>query len=559
MLYELGLLFTIAVTGWLALDPLLSTASRGRSMALSAMALAACIWASAELLLQRGGSADEIWVLRRFLYLGACALPVTWLWLAFRAARGFHRSSGGWFIALCALPSALFYSCLWWAPELYGDWSVVPPRRGPFFVANVGWTWLLISVGIAYFGVAARRLRQASSGAFPALVTAVMVPMVGNLLYLLGFLGAFDPTPILLGVAALLLRVGVIDSGLAAHLPFGRGDLLDQLEAGVLVSDMSGEVVVANPASHRLLREERLVGRPLDVLVDRALCHPDRSIEVRRFPLRTGMGEVGAGVVLTDRTEAEHAARRLQLAARLEAVGYLTAGIAHEVNNPLAYIRTNLGQLGDLAEALTKAEPGTKLEPELRDRAAEAGEVVAETREGVERIAHLVERLRSFARHDPDDDRGAPVPLVRAVERAVSMARVGFASDVIRVQAESTPPVLAAESQLVQIVLNLLVNAIQASGEDPDIELAIAPEAGGVSLRVCDRGSGIDEDALPNVFDPFFTTKGPGQGSGLGLSLSYDLARQNGGSLAAHNREGGGATFVLWLPAAEAGVEPQAG
>jgi signal transduction histidine kinase len=119
--------------------------------------------------------------------------------------------------------------------------------------------------------------------------------------------------------------------------------------------------------------------------------------------------------------------------------------------------------------------------------------------------------------------------------------------------------VLAAESQLVQIVLNLLVNAIQASGEDPDIELAIAPEAGGVSLRVCDRGSGIDEDALPNVFDPFFTTKGPGQGTGLGLSLSYDLARQNGGSLAAHNRKGGGATFVLWLPAAEADVEPQAG
>jgi signal transduction histidine kinase len=541
MLYELGLLFTIAVTGWLALDPLLSAASRGRSTALAAMALAACIWASAELLLQRGGSADEIWLLRRFLYLGACALPVTWLWLAFRAARGFHRSSGSWFIALCALPSAFFYSCLWWAPELYGDWSVVPPRRGPFFVANVGWTWLLISVGIVYFGVAARRLRQASSGAFPALVTAVMVPMVGNLLYLLGFLGAFDPTPILLGVAALLLRVGVIDSGLAAHLPFGRGDLLDQLEAGVLVSDMSGEVVVANPASHRLLREARLVGRPLDVLVDRALCHPDRSIEVRRFPLRTGMGEVGAGVVLTDRTEAEHAARRLQLAARLEAVGYLTAGIA------------------DLAEALTKAQPGTELEPELRDRAAEAAEVVAETREGVERIAHLVERLRSFARHDPDDDRGVPVPLVRAVERAVSMARVGFASDVIRVQAESTPPVLAPESQLVQIVLNLLVNAIQASGEDPDIVLAIAPEAGGVSLRVCDRGSGIDEDALPNVFDPFFTTKGPGQGTGLGLSLSYDLARQNGGSLAAHNRKGGGATFVLWLPAAEADVEPQAG
>ncbi len=556
MLYELGLLFTIAVCGWLALDPFLS-AGRGRSYALGAMAVCAAIWSGAELLLQNTSDAREVWILRRALYLGAIFLPVSWFWLALQAYRGVGRRGSSWLAALCVVPSAFFYSSLFWAPDAYNLYEEGGVTRGPLFLGNLVWSWLLIVSGVACFAAVARRLRHASSGAFLALSTGSAVPLVGNALYLAGMVGPLDPTPILLGLGGLLLRAGVVDAGLASHLPFGRGDLLDQLDAGVLVSDISGEVVVANPAAHRLLREPRLLGGELDALLDQALRHPDRSIEVRRFPLETGMGVVGTGAILTDRTGAERAARRLQLAARLETVGFLTAGIAHEVNNPLAWIRSNLSQLDDLARKIASDEMIRRVGGPVCLSVDEAEQVIAETREGVEQIADLVDRLRSFARQDAGSDEVRPVSFERVAERAAEMARVGFGPDAIRIDAAPSPPVAGIETQLIQIVLNLLVNALQASDDEPDIDVVIGPRAPGVLLEVWDRGSGISDEALPHLFDPFFTTKPPGKGTGLGLSLSYDLARQHGGRLSADRREGGGAVFRLWIPAAEEG-EPAA-
>jgi two-component system NtrC family sensor kinase len=130
------------------------------------------------------------------------------------------------------------------------------------------------------------------------------------------------------------------------------------------------------------------------------------------------------------------------------------------------------------------------------------------------------------------------------------MASVGLPAGAIRRLGCAVPPVCAVESDLVQIALNLLVNAVQASMNGVDIELEVGPVDGGVALHVRDRGDGIDPDSLPHLFDPFFTTKPPGTGTGLGLSLSYDLARRNGGRLDARNRDGGGAVFSLWLPLA---------
>jgi signal transduction histidine kinase len=123
--------------------------------------------------------------------------------------------------------------------------------------------------------------------------------------------------------------------------------------------------------------------------------------------------------------------------------------------------------------------------------------------------------------------------------------------EAIRTRFASCPEVDAVETDLVQIALNLLVNAIQAGGAGPRIELEVRPQEGGAALRVLDRGPGIPEEMLPSLFDPFFTTRPPGQGTGLGLSLSYDLAVRHGGRLEAGNRPGGGAVFTLWLPAAK--------
>src|SRR5690606_23801633 len=142
------------------------------------------------------------------------------------------------------------------------------------------------------------------------------------------------------------------------------------------------------------------------------------------------------------------------------------------------------------------------------------------------------------------------VDLSRVARAAVAMAGVGLPESALRCRCEPAPRVWAVEGELVQIALNLLVNAVQASAGVPDVEIEVAPAEGGVALRVRDRGCGLAEDVLPRVFDPFFTTKPPGVGTGLGLSLSYDLARRNHGRLEAANRPGGGAEFTLWLPAA---------
>jgi len=331
-------------------------------------------------------------------------------------------------------------------------------------------------------------------------------------------------------------------------LPGARPAVIQQLDSGVLVANLHGVVVDANPAAERLIGIHDLLGRSLRSLLDRLRADTSRAIEVREFPVRAAVGEAGSCALLTDRTEARRAEQQMLVVQRLESLGILSAGIAHEVNNPLAFIRGNLGYLEDLAKRLSEADGVGQLPEPLRDAAAEAQDVVVEIRDGVDRIARLVRELKVFT-HSDDDPECRNVSIRKVAERAASLARVGIATGCIRTNFEPTRMVKGNEGQLVQIVLNLLVNAIQASEGETIIDLEVAAERDGVRLSVNDRGSGIPEDVLSRIFDPFFTTKQPGEGTGLGLSLSFDLVQQHHGTLEAHNREGGGTRFDLWLPA----------
>jgi two-component system sensor histidine kinase HupT/HoxJ len=259
---------------------------------------------------------------------------------------------------------------------------------------------------------------------------------------------------------------------------------------------------------------------------------------------------VGCCTVLRDCTEARRLEQQLHQAQKLEAIGYLTAGIAHGINNPLAFLNSNLGSLEELGEALADDSVQAAIGPKSAALAAEAPEIVAEMRDGLDRIAHLVETLMGFSRSTSPEEDLVLVDLHAVAEKANALAAVGVAPDAIHASFEPVPPVLGREDEFVQIATNLLLNAIQASGDAPEIELEVRRDRGQVALRVRDRGPGIPEDSLPRVFDPFFTTKGLGEGTGLGLSLSFDLARRHGGTLEATNRPGGGAVFTLWLPPA---------
>jgi two-component system, NtrC family, sensor kinase len=230
---------------------------------------------------------------------------------------------------------------------------------------------------------------------------------------------------------------------------------------------------------------------------------------------------------------------------RLVLMGQLAAGVAHEVNNPLAFVMANLNYL----ERQTVRQ-GPPLER------AELQSLLSETQEGLLRIQQIVRDLKDFSRAGGLDDekRG---PLEEAVREAGRLAsvRLGGSGHVELALEPDLPEVSLSQRHVVQVMVNLLLNAADAVEQaqpprQPRISVRARREEGGVSLLVEDNGPGIPLEVMPRLFEPFFTTKPPGKGTGLGLALCRDYVTRAGGTLHAENRPEGGARFVLRLPQA---------
>jgi signal transduction histidine kinase len=223
---------------------------------------------------------------------------------------------------------------------------------------------------------------------------------------------------------------------------------------------------------------------------------------------------------------------------KLSAIGELASGVAHEINNPLTTI-LGLAQL-----MLGRA-----------DVPAPVRERIALVADEASRAAGIVQNLLMFARHYPPERR--PCSLVDAVHRVIALKSYQLEHDKIAVTldlAEDLTVVWADENQMQQVLLNLVQNAHQAmarrSGERAlTVRLRLRDDR--VVIEVIDTGPGIPPQLLSRIFDPFFTTKPPGEGSGLGLSVSYGIVAQHGGRLYAENRPEGGAVFVVELPTGE--------
>lgn len=544
MVYDFGLIITIAIGGWLALDYVMAEDWARRSPGIAWLGALGALWAGAEMLVGTAETPAQLALARRLLYLGVYGGTFCWCWVAIGAnpPRWYQRSPRRVF--LFALPSVALYSTLYWAPDgtLISLYSA-EPTHGPLFLYSAAVCWSLIAGGLVYYATTAFKLGRVSQLRAASLLGALLVPLVVNIVYAFGLLGKTDPTPALLGATALMIRFGIVDPGLALYLPLARKDIVEQLAVGVVVADIDGRVVDSNTSARRLLGVDDPRGQPLD-----ALCTSlDETVEALRFPLRSHVTVTGSAAVLTDRREAVESERRLQLAGRIEAVGSLTAGMAHEINNPLAFIRSNLNLIEKLIAELVSPEINGQLPNRLRSLALDGAESLIDAKDGIERISRLVSRLKDFARQtQTEQSKRTLVDLGAAAQRAAAVAGVGAGHDAIRVSVDRDLQVRSEEPVIVQILVNFVLNAVQASHDEADVAIDVKQVSDELAISVSDRGPGLTPEALERIFDPFFTTKV--SGSGLGLSISYELAHQLGGRIEAANRPDGGAVFSLYLP-----------
>jgi PAS domain S-box-containing protein len=443
--------------------------------------------------------------------------------------------------------------------------------------------------GIALFLVAARRMWSSSEWPRAALLaSAALLPTVASLLFICRLWPvAYDPTPAMLGCSLVMLTFGVFRYQLLEALPLTRGDVIDHLRDGVVITDAAGRVIDANPCALAILGRARTevrgarlgellaplvrdtgaihsLGERFERLAPDAAAPPvelstrqERRIEITARCLRAPNGEtLGRFATLRDRTDERRTEHLLRQSQKLETVGSLVAGVAHEINNPLAFVLANLSQLEDMAELVSKHLPA--LEGDEAEQVAEMPQLVGECIEGIGRIRRIVDAMQRFSRVPSDEF--TSVDVNRVVEDSIRLADLHRNRDVLvqPLLEPELPRVHGSASRLEQVILNLLVNAKHALAEQSAGRIEVVTRLVGevIEISVRDDGPGVPEALRHRIFDPFFTTKGPERGTGLGLSIAFDIVREHGGVLELRPTHDGGACFVAHLPPHRAADPP---
>ena len=253
---------------------------------------------------------------------------------------------------------------------------------------------------------------------------------------------------------------------------------------------------------------------------------------------------------------------------KLASLGQLAAGVAHEINNPIGFISSNLGtlegyfkQLQEMLDAYREAEEAIGSSEllerlrDLRDRVEleflrdDIPLLIKESKEGISRVGQIVKDLKDFSRVDSNQE-WQWANLQQGIESTLNIVanELKYKADVVK-DYQDLPDIECLPSQINQVIMNLIVNASQAIGPDRGtLTLRTGLENETVWIEVADTGAGIPPGSLQKIFDPFFTTKPVGQGTGLGLSLSYGIVKKHRGEISVVSEVGVGSTFRVELP-----------
>jgi len=522
-------------------------------------------------------------------FFGVFTVPPCWLLLAARQTHvRLFDESPGWLLAVL-VPWAMSLLAVvtnsghrlflrdFQRPALLG-----PPSEwaGPLFWATLSWNALLIVLGIGlYLGAARRMIASGDVRRGLALAAVVAVPPFAS--PVVGVYLERDYTPSLLALSVLMLFVLNWRHRVLDTLPIARRDVIEHLSDGVLLADSEGAILDANLAAVRLIGTPvaDLRRRSLDlVLADLAVeeeagalsasigrllsegvpavrefrARGERLLELDAACVRGGDSEPsGYYALLRNRSEQRRHEQFLRQSQRLETVVALSVGIAHEINDPLAFVRSNLGHIQRLAGLLS--EELRIADAEKREDLAELRQVAEESLDGLDRIAETLDRMRRFSRLQ--DDELGDVDVNAVVRDAVKLAeaRTGVDSPVDLDLAPRLRRVRGSAERLLQAVLNIVVNGKQALAGQRGGRMQVRTRrvGEGVEIRIADNGPGIPEHLQERIFDAFDGNKGKGGVAGLGLAIAFGIVREHRGQLDMDSREGEGSEFVIRLPVSE--------
>jgi signal transduction histidine kinase len=270
-------------------------------------------------------------------------------------------------------------------------------------------------------------------------------------------------------------------------------------------------------------------------------------VSISRCALMDDQGHtIGHVLAVRDLREVVSLRGRLVASGRLAAVGQLAAGIAHEINNPLAYVRSNIGLLeqhwDDAGAALEKSPCG----PLVQTALDEGPKLLEQASAGVDRVASVVRDVGGFSRGGVVKTESAD--LGELLDTAARVAAPQLEGARIERRYEDLPRVSCVPQELIQVFLNLLLNASQSFEGPGTIRLTTRLEGDCALLEVTDYGAGIDPAIVERIFEPFFTTKPVGEGTGLGLSIARQIVINHGGSIQVRSEPARGTTFCIRLP-----------
>ncbi len=376
----------------------------------------------------------------------------------------------------------------------------------------------------------------------------------------------------------------------------GRGDLKDAFSE--ILNTAVGEAITGLRETYKKLTfaAPRITfGKTLypnisssrsEVITDHGNIECHFYLDAMRLELATSYEEVMQALVTSNKTlekantQLKEQQSQLLHAEKMASLGVMAAGIAHEINNPLAFVNSNFNTLESYVDTLiglfdiyksleqslgnlpAPVAPETK-EPGVKEHLDKIGEIkeqedmhfiiddtrslLEESKEGLDRIKHIISGLREFSHVDGVGRKKCNINDI--IENTISLVsnQIKYNSDLEK-RLEELPEIVVNPGELSQVLANLLINASHAIEKQGIITITSSVKNEKIVLSVKDTGKGIKAEHLNQIFNPFFTTKDVGQGTGLGLSISHSIIKNHGGNIEVRSKEGEGTEFLIYLP-----------